>query len=95
MGSNDKDRRHKHSSRDKDEEQKSTKKRHRHDRDEDDHGAHKSKKHKHRKDEALTVVDHDLNEDDMWVEKNIDMDGERVSLHMLNYFNVAAELCSL
>lgn len=79
MGDNtkDKSRKHKHHSRDKDEEKKS-KKRHRHDRDDEDSGR-MSKKHKHRKEEGLTVVDDDLDEGDMWVEKNIDMDGERVS----------------
>ena len=28
----------------------------------------------------LQIVDDDPNDDDMWVEKNIDLDGERVSL---------------
>lgn len=42
-----------------------------------------SRKHKHRKkgsDSKLQIVDDDPNDDDMWVEKNIDMDGERVSI---------------
>lgn len=40
------------------------------------------RKHKHRRkgsDSGLRVVDDDVNDDDMWVEKNIDMDGDRVS----------------
>lgn len=40
------------------------------------------RKHKHRRKgsgSGLRVVDDDVNDDDMWVEKNIDMDGERVS----------------
>ncbi|KAG5651193.1 hypothetical protein H0H81_009546 [Sphagnurus paluster] len=40
------------------------------------------RKHKHRKKEKssshLQIVDDDPDDDDMWVEKNIDMDGERV-----------------
>jgi hypothetical protein len=60
-------------SKDKDSERK-TKKRRKH---EDD-----GRKHKHRRkgsDSILQIVDDDPNDDDMWVEKNIDMDGERVS----------------
>lgn len=62
-------------SHDKDQERKS-KKRRKH----DDEGG---KKYKHRRkgsDSKLQIVDDDPNDDDMWVEKNIDMDGERVSL---------------
>ncbi|GLB38508.1 putative protein similar to CwfJ C-terminus 2 [Lyophyllum shimeji] len=40
------------------------------------------RKHKHRKkdksDDHVEVVDDDPNDDDMWIEKNIDLDGERV-----------------
>ncbi|KAF9464145.1 CwfJ C-terminus 1-domain-containing protein-like protein [Collybia nuda] len=53
--------------------EKKSKKRRKH----DDTG----RKHKHRKkgsDSNLRIVDDDVNDDDMWVEKNIDMDGERV-----------------
>lgn len=39
------------------------------------------RKHKKRKDKeaVVRVVDDDLEGEDMWVEKNIDMDGEEVS----------------
>ncbi|KAF7299218.1 Complexed with Cdc5 protein cwf19 [Mycena indigotica] len=33
---------------------------------------------KHKKSKKVTIVDEDPNEEDMWVEKNIDMDGERL-----------------
>jgi hypothetical protein len=58
---------------DKDSERKS-KKRRKHDQD--------GRKHKHRRKDSdkLHIVDDDPNDDDMWVEKNIDMDGERVSI---------------
>jgi hypothetical protein len=50
---------------------------------------HSKKRHKHgddkerkakrkRKDDKLQVVDDDLEDEDMWVEKNIDMDGTTV-----------------
>ncbi|KAG6897766.1 hypothetical protein C0992_011435 [Termitomyces sp. T32_za158] len=46
----------------------------------DDHGG----KHKHRKkdksDHNIHIVDDDPDDDDMWVEKNIDMDGEKASV---------------
>ena len=61
------------SHKDKDDKEHKTKKRHRHERDED---GHKSKKRKS-KGSKLEVVDDDP-EEDMWVEKNIDMDGEYV-----------------
>lgn len=56
--------------RDKDERKKS-KKRHRHD---DDSG----KRHK-RKKEKVEIMDAE-DDEELWVEKNIDMDGERASL---------------
>ncbi|KAG6903266.1 hypothetical protein C0995_000161 [Termitomyces sp. Mi166 len=61
-------------SRERDSDRKS-KKRRKH----DDHGG----KHKHRKkddksDHNVHIVDDDPDDDDMWVEKNIDMDGEKV-----------------
>ncbi len=69
----------KHRSRDKDD--RKHKKRRKHEDDlEDDTG----RKHKHRKkdkgtkEEKLEIVDDDVSDDGMWVEKNIDMDGERV-----------------
>lgn len=42
------------------------------------------RKHKKRKDKeaVVRVVDDDLEGEDMWVEKNIDMDGEEVSKSM-------------
>ncbi|TFK40716.1 CwfJ C-terminus 1-domain-containing protein-like protein [Crucibulum laeve] len=61
--------------RDKDE--KKHKKRRKHDGDEERSG----RRHKHRKkdtDSGLKIMDDDPNNEDMWVEKNIDMDGERV-----------------
>ncbi|KAF5360647.1 hypothetical protein D9756_004848 [Leucocoprinus leucothites] len=77
----------KHRSRDKEEERdrdahsdRKHKKRRKHD---DDHEG-SSRKHKHRrkdkeeKEGHLSIVDDDVNGDDMWVEKNIDMEGERV-----------------
>ena len=44
-------------------------------------------KHKHReKDEEnhLAIVDNDKNDDDMWVEKNIDMEGKQVCICSYN-----------
>jgi hypothetical protein len=63
-------------SRDKNSERKSRKRR----KHEEDGG-----KHKHRRkgsDSKLQIVDDDPNDEDMWVEKNIDMDGEKVSLFL-------------
>lgn len=63
-------------SHEKDPDRKSKKKR-KHD---DDGGKkHKHKKVKEASSSKLTVVDDDPDDEDMWVEKNIDMDGERVS----------------
>jgi len=45
------------------------------------------RKRKHRRkgsDDNLQIVDDDPNDDDMWVEKNIDMDGEKVILTTLS-----------
>ena len=50
------------------------KKRHRSDKD-------SSSKHKHHK--STRIVDDDVNDEDMWEEKNIDMEGERVSASYL------------
>lgn len=55
--------------------ERKTKKRHKHD--------HSSRNKRRRDDEKLQIVDDDPNDDEMWVEKNIDMDGERV--RTLNY----------
>ncbi|KAG8214741.1 CwfJ C-terminus 1-domain-containing protein-like protein [Butyriboletus roseoflavus] len=58
-------------SRDKDSEH-STKKKHK--------PSHRgsSKKHKHTAHDSVHITDDDPNDDDMWVEKNIDIDGERL-----------------
>lgn len=37
-----------------------------------------SKKKSTKKEDRVNVVDDDANEEDMWVEKNVDMDGEKV-----------------
>lgn len=66
---------HKRSSdRDRDKEHKS-KKRHKH---RDDEG--RTERKRKRDGEGLRVVDDDPNDEDMWVEKNIDNDGERVRI---------------
>jgi hypothetical protein len=56
-------------SRDKDKDYKSKKKH------KSEHKSHKRKSQA----EAVHITDDDANDDDMWVEKNIDNDGERVS----------------
>jgi len=72
-------------------------------RDKDRDGEHKSKK-KHKSEhkshkrkshtDAVHITDDDANDDDMWVEKNIDNDGERVGTHPI--FPLDADmLCSL
>ncbi|KAH0832186.1 CwfJ C-terminus 1-domain-containing protein-like protein [Lanmaoa asiatica] len=38
-----------------------------------------SKKHRHHAHDSVHITDDDPNDDDMWVEKNIDIDGDRVS----------------
>ena len=50
-----------------------------------DLGSRKRAKHKHHSkksskkiEDHLHVVDDDINDEDMWVEKNVDMDGEKV-----------------
>lgn len=66
----------KHSSRRERDPDRKSKKRRKH----DDHGG----KHKHRKkdisDHNIHIVDDDPDDGDMWVEKNIDMDGEKASV---------------
>ena len=39
---------------------------------------HHSKKSSKKNEDHLRVVDDDVNDEDMWVEKNVDMDGEKV-----------------
>lgn len=39
---------------------------------------HSSKKRSPKKDGRAKIVDDDPNDEDMWVEKNVDMDGEKV-----------------
>jgi hypothetical protein len=61
-----------HSLKDKDKDRKhKLKKRDRHDT--DDKRKHKKRKEK---DAVVRVVDDDIDGDDMWVEKNVDMDGD-------------------
>ena len=54
-----------------------------HDKDRDS-SSRKRVKHKHhskkssKKEDHLRVVDDDVDDEDMWVEKNVDMDGEKV-----------------
>ncbi|KAH9942920.1 CwfJ C-terminus 1-domain-containing protein-like protein [Amylocystis lapponica] len=62
--------RHKHS-RDKTGSEHKSKRKHKSDKD----GSRK--RHRKAEDEHMHIVDDDANDDDMWVEKNIDMDGER------------------
>lgn len=65
-----------HRSREKDSERKHRKRR------KDDDNDEGSRKTKHRKKDSgrkLKIVDDNPDDEDMWVEKNIDMDGERVS----------------
>ena len=59
-------------SRDKDGDKKS-KKRHKNDDEE-----HKSKKRKRKDEGKLRITDDDPDDEDMWVEKNVDMDGTKV-----------------
>lgn len=72
-------------SHEKDPDRKS-KKRHKHDDE-----ASSSRKHKRKDKERskLKITNDDPNDDDMWVEKNIDMDGERVSFLFYNLENVS------
>ncbi|KAK0221827.1 CwfJ C-terminus 1-domain-containing protein-like protein [Armillaria fumosa] len=70
MGDDNKRSKHKHSH-DNDTERHG-KKRHKH----DDSRRHK-KKRKHGEDKGTNILDEDPGDEDMWVEKNIDMDGER------------------
>lgn len=74
MGDDTKRSKHKHSH-DHDTERHS-KRRHKHD---DDSRRHK-KKRKHGEDKGTKILDEGPGDEDMWVEKNIDMDGERVRL---------------
>jgi hypothetical protein len=57
------------------------KRKHKHESDTASSSKKSKKEHKKkRKDESKTrIVDDDPNDEDLWVEKNIDMDGERVS----------------
>jgi hypothetical protein len=71
-------------SREKDSDRKS-KKRHKNE-DHEDSSSRKGKRNDKDRDK-LHITDDDPDDDDMWVEKNIDMDGERVSvLHCYNFF---------
>ena len=66
--------RHKRS-RERDPERKAKKRSKHEDRD----SGRKHKRKRRDSDTKLQIVDDDPNDDDMWVEKNIDMDGERAS----------------
>ena len=74
-----------------DDTKRSSKHKHKHDKDEHkSKRKHKSEKESSRKrsrkdEEHLRIVDDDVADDDMWVEKNIDMDGERVRGFVLRY----------
>jgi hypothetical protein len=78
---------HKHRPHDKDRDADSSDRKHKKRRARDDEYESKERKHKQRRkgkdsDEGrLAVVDDDINDEDMWVEKNIDMEGERVRIH--------------
>lgn len=80
MGSDDHKRsKHKHRKERDDEGEKKSKKRTKH---EDDTERKHRKKRKHEtKDSGSRVVDDDVDDEDMWVEKNIDMEGEKVRIH--------------
>ena len=63
-----------------------------HDKDRDS-SSRKRAKHKHhskksikKSEDHLHVVDDDVDDEDMWVEKNVDMDGEKVLSDGLNHF---------
>lgn len=83
----------KHRSHDRDRDRDSDRKHKKRRKHEDDYEGSK-RKHKHRKrnkgdkGEKLSIVDDDVNDDDMWVEKNIDMDGERVRVPILQFISV-------
>jgi hypothetical protein len=66
-------------SHEKDPDRKSRK---RHKRDDHDDSSNRKRKRKDKDRNKLHITDDDPDDDDMWVEKNIDMDGERVcALH--------------
>ncbi|KAF5362872.1 hypothetical protein D9758_007112 [Tetrapyrgos nigripes] len=68
--------RSKHKRSDDKERDHSSKKRHKHDRDDSSRKKHKHKQNK--SSSGVKIVDDDPDDDDMWVEKNIDMEGERI-----------------
>jgi hypothetical protein len=53
-----------------------SKKRHKH----GDHDKDHDRKRKRKEESSLHVVDDDVDDGDMWVEKNIDMDGTKVGI---------------
>ena len=64
---------HRHSRENDGDSEKKSRKRHKHEED----GDRKHKKKRKHEDKGSRIVDDDPDED-LWVEKNIDMDGERV-----------------
>ena len=71
----------KHKKRHRDEESSSRSKKHdKHDKDRESKRRHKSEKSK-----KVRVIDDDADED-VWVEKNIDMDGENVRSRSMSWF---------
>ncbi|KAI0770353.1 CwfJ C-terminus 1-domain-containing protein-like protein [Fomes fomentarius] len=75
MGGDDSKRpsKHKHRHRDKDEREYKSKRKHKHDK---ESGSSRKRSRKDDGGDKLHIVDDDLNDEDMWVEKNIDMEGE-------------------
>lgn len=87
----------KHRSRDKDRDRnKDTERKHKKRRKHEDDHEGSGRQHKHRRKEKgdkavhLSIVDDDVNDDDMWVEKNIDMEGERVRVSVIYVFAYAS-----
>ncbi|KAK0504029.1 CwfJ C-terminus 1-domain-containing protein-like protein [Armillaria luteobubalina] len=70
MGDDNKRSKHKHSH--GHDTERHSKKRHKH-----DDSRRQKKKRKHGEDKVTNILDEDPGDEDMWVEKNIDMDGER------------------
>lgn len=74
-------------SRDKDGE-RSSRKKHR-----SSHGD-SSKKHRRSTHDSVHITDDDPNDDDLWVEKNIDIDGERVRMALISYSTRSRQVTS-
>lgn len=50
----------------------------------DDDSSSRHLKKKHRKGTTSTIIDDDM-DGDMWIEKNIDVDGQNVRIHLLAF----------